>query len=117
NSSVGTGTSSLVVRPFFDEVNRLGIDSIFNDANTIYTLGGVTYVGAAGLTQLSQTSAGSTETAAFTTFEPTTTPAAGVNAGIFYSGEVGGRGQSGELLTYGLRGAGWRCTHHYPFLL
>ena len=77
NSSIATGTYTVVVRPFFDEVNSLGIDTIFNDANTVFTFGGVTYVGASGLNALSQASAGSTETAAYTTFEPTTTPAAG----------------------------------------
>lgn len=104
NSSVATGTYSVVVRPFFDEVNSLGIDTIFNDANTVYTLGGVTYVGASGLNQLSQTSAGSTETAAFTTFEPTTTPAPGVNAGIFHSVYVVAGGTLEDFFTYGLEG-------------
>ena len=40
NSSVTEGTYTVVVRPFFDEVNSLGIDTMFNDANTIYTYGG-----------------------------------------------------------------------------
>jgi hypothetical protein len=104
NSSVATGTYSVVVRPFFDEVNSLGINTIFNDANTVYTLGGITYVGSAGLNQLSQTSAGSTETAAFTTFEPTTTPAAGINAGIFHSVYVVAGGTLEDFFTYGLEG-------------
>jgi hypothetical protein len=104
NSSVAEGTYSIVVRPFFDEVNSLGINTIFNDANTVYTLGGVTYVGSPGLNQLSQTSAGSTETAAFTTFEPTTTPAAGVNAGIFHSVYVVAGGTLEDFFTYGLEG-------------
>ena len=104
NSSVATGTYSVVVRPFFDEVNSLGIDTLFNDANTVYTLGGITYVGTSGLNQLSQTSAGSTETAAFTTFEPTTTPAPGVNAGIFHSVYVVAGGTLEDFFTYGLEG-------------
>lgn len=104
NSSVNTGTYSVVVRPFFDEVNSLGTDTLFNDANTIYTLGGVTYVGPSGLAQLSQTSAGSTETAAFATFEPTTTPAVGVNAGIFHSKYVVAGGTLEDFFTYGLEG-------------
>ena len=83
NSSVNTGTYTVVVRPFFDEVNSLGTNTLFNDANTIYTLGGITYVGSSGLTQLSQTSAGTTMTAAYTTFQPTPTLAAGINAGVF----------------------------------
>ncbi|HEY2462966.1 MAG TPA: hypothetical protein VGI32_02815 [Steroidobacteraceae bacterium] len=104
NSSVTTGTFSVVVRPFFDEVNSLGIDSIFNDANTVYTFGGNTYVGAAGLTMISQASAGSTVVAAFTTFEPTTTPAAGVNAGIFHSKYVVAGGTLEDFFTYGVEG-------------
>jgi hypothetical protein len=104
NSSVATGTYSVVVRPFFDEVNSLGINTLFNDASTVYTLGGVTYVGSAGLNQLSQTSAGSTETAAFTTFEPTTTPAPGINAGIFHSVYVVAGGTLEDFFTYGLEG-------------
>ena len=104
NSSVNTGTYTVVVRPFFDEVNSLGTNTLFNDANTIYTLGGVTYVGNSGLDQLSQTSAGSTETAAFTTFEPTTTPAPGVSAGIFHSKYVVAGGTLEDFFTYGLEG-------------
>jgi hypothetical protein len=104
NSSVATGTYSVVVRPFFDEVNSLGIDSIFNDANTVYTFGGVTYVGADGLTAISQASAGSTVVAAFTTFEPTTTPAAGINAGIFHSKYVVAGGTLEDFFTYGVEG-------------
>jgi hypothetical protein len=104
NSSVGTGTYSVVVRPFFDEVNSLGIDTIFNDSNTVYTFGGITYVGAPGLTAISQASAGSTETAAFTTFEPTATPAAGVTAGIFHSKYVVAGGTLEDFFTYGLEG-------------
>jgi hypothetical protein len=104
NSSIGAGSYTVVVRPFFDEVNSLGIDTIFNDANTVYTFGGVTYVGPAGLTPLSQTSAGSTVVAAFTTFEPTTTPAPGVNAGIFHSKYVVAGGTLEDFFTYGLEG-------------
>jgi hypothetical protein len=104
NSSVTTGTYTVVVRPFFDEVNSLGIDSIFNDANTIYTFGGQTLVGAPGLTAISQASAGSTVVAAFTTFEPTTTPAPGVNAGIFHSKYVVAGGTLEDFFTYGVEG-------------
>ncbi|HEY0748932.1 MAG TPA: hypothetical protein VGD63_19670 [Steroidobacteraceae bacterium] len=104
NSNVNIGTYTTVVRPFFDEVNSLGTLSLFNSASTIYTLGGTTYVGSSGLTQLSQTSAGSTETAAFTTFEPTTTPAAGVNAGIFHSVYVVAGSTLEDFYTSGLEG-------------
>ncbi len=104
NSSIATGTYTVVVRPFFDEVNSLGIDTIFNDANTVYTYGGVTYVGAPGLTALSQASAGSTETAAYTTFEPTPTPQAGVIAGIFHSVYVIAGGTLEDFFTEGMEG-------------
>jgi len=104
NSSVNIDTYTVVVRPFFDEVNSLGILTLFNDANTVYTLDGVTYVGTSGITQLSQTSAGSTMTAAFCTFEPTTTPAVGVNAGIFHSVYVVAGGTLEDFFTDGLEG-------------
>jgi hypothetical protein len=104
NSSLTTGTYTVVVRPFYDEVNSLGIDTMFNDANTVYTYGGVTYVGAPGLNVLSQASAGSTETAAFCTFEPTTTPAPGVNAGIFHSVYVVAGSTLEDFYTEGIEG-------------
>jgi len=104
NSSVNVGTYTVVVRPFFDEVNSLGTLTLFNDANTIYTLGGTTYVGNSGLSQLSQTSAGSTITAAYTTFEPTPTPAAGVTAGVFHSVYVVAGGTLEDFFTDGLEG-------------
>jgi hypothetical protein len=104
NSSVNVGTYTVVVRPFFDEVNSLGTMTLFSDANTIYTLGGITYVGNSGLSQLSQTSAGSTITAAYTTFEPTPTPAAGVTAGIFHPVYVVAGGTLEDFFTDGLEG-------------
>jgi hypothetical protein len=104
NSSVNTGTYTVVVRPFFDEINSLGTNTIFNDANTVYTLGGVTYVGSSGLNALSQTSAGSTVTAAFCTFEPTPTPAPGVTAGIFHTVYVVAGGTLEDFFTDGMEG-------------
>ena len=104
NSSVNVGTYTVVVRPFFDEVNSLGTNTIFNDANTVYTLDGITYVGTPGITALSQTSAGSTETAAYTTFEPTPTPATGVSAGVFHSKYVVAGSTLEDFFTYGLEG-------------
>ncbi len=104
NSSVDLGTYTVVVRPFFDEANSLGILTVFNNANTIYTFGGLTYVGASGLTPISQASAGNTLIAAFTTFEPTTTPTAGVNAGIFNSVYVVAGGTLEDFFTEGLEG-------------
>ena len=104
NIGANIGTYTVVVRPFFDEVSSLGTDTIFNDANTVYTLSGTTYVGSPGITALSQTSAGSTETAAYTTFEPTPTPAAGVTAGIFHSKYVVAGGTLEDFFTDGLEG-------------
>ena len=104
NSSVNLGTYTVVVRPFFDEVNSLGTMTVFNSAQTIYTFGGLTYVGSAGLVPISQASAGSTVSAAFTTFEPTTTPAAGVTAGIFHSVYVVAGGTLEDFFTSGLEG-------------
>ena len=104
NSSVNLGTYTVVVRPFFDEVNSLGTLTLFNDANTIYTFGGITYVGNSGLTPISQASAGSTVAAAFTTFEPTTTPAPGVNGGVFHSVYVVAGGTLEDFFTQGLEG-------------
>jgi hypothetical protein len=104
NSSVNTGTYTVAVRPFFDEGNSFGADTLFNDANTVYTLDGITYVGTPGLTALSQTSAGSTLTAAFTTFEPTPTLGPGINAGIFHSVYVVAGGSLEDFFTAGLEG-------------
>jgi hypothetical protein len=104
NSNVDVATHTVVVRPFFDEVNSLGILTVFNSPNTIYTLDGTLYVGTPGITALSKTSAGSTMTAAYTTFEPTTTPAPGVNAGIFHSVYVVAGGTLEDFFTDGLEG-------------
>ncbi len=76
NSSVNVGTYTVQVRPFFDEINSLGSLTIFNGADTVYTVNGTTYVGLPGITALSQTSAGSTVAAAYCTYEPTKTPSA-----------------------------------------
>jgi hypothetical protein len=83
NSNQNIGTYSIVVRPFFDEVSSLGTLSVFNSANTVYTENGIAYVGTPGLHALSLYSAGSTMTAAYATFQATTTPIAGVTAGTF----------------------------------
>jgi hypothetical protein len=83
NSNVDIGTYTIVIRPFFDEVSSLGTLSLFNSASTVYTEQGNAYVGKDGLQIMSQYSAGSTMTAAYTTFTPTATPTAGVSAGTF----------------------------------
>ena len=103
NSSVNVGTYTVYVRPFFDEVNSLGLLSMFNDASTVFTVSGTTYVGTPGLTALSQTSAGSTVTAAFTTYQPTATNAT-VTAGKFNSIYVVAGSTLEDFYTQGLEG-------------
>jgi hypothetical protein len=74
NTSLGLGTFSIYERPFYDQTNSIGTLSIFNDANTVFTIDGKYYVGAnAGIGQLTQASAGITLAAAYTTFKPTAT--------------------------------------------
>jgi hypothetical protein len=104
NSNVDIGTYTVVVRPFFDEVNSLGTMTVFNNANTVYTQAGLAYVGASGLDYLSHSSAGSTVTAAYTTFQPTPTPAAGITAGIFNSVYVIAGSTLEDFYTSGIEG-------------
>lgn len=105
NSSIGAGTYTVYVRPFFDEVDSLGTLTIFNDpAKTVYTINGTTYVGAAGLTALSQTSAGTTMTAAYTTLQPTATLNTAVTAGDFKSTFVLAGSTLEDYFTQGLEG-------------
>jgi hypothetical protein len=104
NSSILVATYSTFVRPFFDEVNNLGAVTIFNSPNTVYTLYGATYVGQPGIQALSQSSAGSTMTAAYTTFEPTATLQPGINAGKFNSNYVIGGSTLEDFYTDGLEG-------------
>jgi len=104
NSSVGAGTYTVYVRPFFDEVDSLGTLTIFNDAKTVYTINGTTYVGAPGLTALSQTSAGTTMTAAYTSFVPTATLSTAVTAGEFKSTFVLAGSTLEDYYTQGLEG-------------
>ncbi len=102
NSSIGEGTYSLYVRPFYDEVNSLGTLSIFNTPDTVYTYSGTTYVGAPGLKALSQASAGVTMTEAYTSYKPTATPTA--VAGIFTSTFVVAGSTLEDYYTQGLEG-------------
>jgi sulfur transfer complex TusBCD TusB component (DsrH family) len=102
NSSVGAGTYTVYVRPFYDEVNSLGSLTIFNDASTVMTLNGITYVGTAGLKALSQSSAGSTITAAYCTYEPTATPS--TTAGKFKATFVVAGSTLEDFYTQGLEG-------------
>jgi len=105
--SLGVDTYTVYVQPFYDEVNRgsLGTLSIFNDPNaTVYTISGTTYVGTPGLSALSQTSAGSTLTAAYTTYKPTPTLNASVTAGKFTSTYVVAGATLEDYYTSGLEG-------------
>jgi hypothetical protein len=102
NSSLGISSYTVYVRPFFDEVNSLGTLTIFNDANTIYTINGTSYTGAPGLTVLSQTSAGTTMTEAYTTYVPTATPS--TTAGVFNSAYVVAGSTLEDYYTQGLEG-------------
>ena len=105
NSSVNVGTYTVYVRPFFDEVNSLGSLSLFNDpANTVFTIDGTTYVGTPGLTALSQTSAGTTMTAAYTTYQPTATLSSSVTAGKFDAMFVVAGSTLEDFYTQGLEG-------------
>lgn len=83
NSSLDVDTYTVYVRPFYDEVNNLGTLTVFNSPSTIYTLNGTVYVGNSGLQALAQLSAGTTVTAAYTTFQPTFNPANSAPAGKF----------------------------------
>lgn len=104
NSDVNIGTYTVYVRPFYDEVSALGVLTIFNAPNTVYLINGVTYVGTPGITQLSQLSAGSTMTAAYTTFEPTPTLNQAVTAGKFNSFYMIGGSTLEDYYTQGLEG-------------
>jgi sulfur transfer complex TusBCD TusB component (DsrH family) len=103
NSSVNVGTYTVYVRPFFDEVNSLGSLTMFNNASTVYTISGNTYVGTPGITALSQTSAGTTVTAAFTTYQPSATNAT-VTAGLFNPIFVVAGSTLEDFYTQGLEG-------------
>ncbi len=102
NSSVSLGTYTVYVRPFLDEADNLGSLSMFTDANTIFATNGVVTTGAKGITQLSQSSAGTTIAAAWTTFEPTATPTA--TAGIFHAKYVIAGSTLEDVYTSGLEG-------------
>jgi hypothetical protein len=104
NSSLGAGTYTVYVRPFYDEVDSLGSLSLFNDANTIYQINGTTYVGAPGLDALQLLSAGTTITAAYTTFQPTPTLNAQVTAGKFNAYYVIGGSTLEDFYTQGMEG-------------
>jgi hypothetical protein len=120
NTSVTEQTYSVYVRPFFDEVNTAGTLSFFDNASNfstsatasssptcpsttpLFTINGASYTGAAGISVLSQTSAGSTMTASYTTYHPTTTPVA--TAAIFCTVYMIGGSTLEDFYTFGLEG-------------
>jgi hypothetical protein len=104
NSDVNIGTYTVYVRPFYDEVDVLGQLTIFNDANTVYLINGVNYVGTAGITQLSLLSAGTTMTAAYTSYQPTATLNSSVTAGKFNSTYIVAGSTLEDFYTQGLEG-------------
>jgi hypothetical protein len=102
NSSVNQGTYTVYVRPFYDEVDSLGSLTMFVDASTIYAINGTVSTGTPGITQLSQSSAGTTVTAAYTTYTPTATPSA--TAGEFHAFAVVAGSTLEDVYTQGLEG-------------
>jgi hypothetical protein len=94
------------VRPFYDEQNSLGSLSLFNTPSTIYSINGASYVGIAGINELQQLSAGTTMTAAYTTFVPTVNnlPNPPAAAGIFYPVYVVAGSTLEDIYTEGLSG-------------
>lgn len=102
NSSAILGTYTVYERPFYDEANSLGSLTIFNDANTVYAINGTVYVGAPGLTLLTHLSAGSTMTAAYTTYQPTATPTS--TAGKFTANYVVAGSTLEDFYTQGIEG-------------
>ena len=120
NTSVTEQTYSVYVRPFFDEVNTAGTLTFFDNASNfsssatastsptcpnttpLFTINDTSYTGAAGITQLSETSAGSTMTESFVTYVPTTTPIA--TAAIFCTVYMIGGSTLEDFYTNGVEG-------------
>ena len=115
NTSLSEETYSVYVRPFYDEVNTAGTLTMFNETATanasspgcpqtsaIYTINGTAYLGNAAITQLSETSAGSTMTAGYTVYVPTVTPSA--TAALFCTVYMIGGSTLEDFYTFGLEG-------------
>ncbi len=102
NSNVSLGAYTVYMRPFYDEVDNLGTLSIFTNPSTIFAVNGTVSTGTAGLTQLSQSSAGATITAAYTTYQPTATPTA--TAGKFNALYLIAGSTLEDVYTQGLEG-------------
>jgi hypothetical protein len=104
NSSLGLQTYTVYIRPFFDEVNALGSLTMFNDANTVFVINGTTYLGAAGINVLSQLSAGTTMTEAYTNYVPTLTLTGAVTAAKYEPTFVVAGSTLEDFYTQGLEG-------------
>jgi hypothetical protein len=104
NSSAPLGTYTVEVRPFFDEINSLGLLTIFGSAKTVYQINGSTYVGPPGITDISQLSADTTVAAAYCTYEPTATLDPTVTAAKFNSNYVVAGSTLEDFYTQGLEG-------------
>ncbi len=104
NSSIGVGTYTVYVRPFYDEANNIGTLTLFSQPNTVYTVNGNSYVGQPGLQALALLSAGSTIAAAWTTFQPDYNPANAAYAGKFNMVYVVGASTLEDQYTEGLSG-------------
>jgi hypothetical protein len=102
NNSIDLLTYTVYLRPFYDEASDLGSLTLFTDANTLYTINGITSAGKAGIAQLSQSSAGSTVTAAYTTYTPTATPTA--TAAKYYAKYVIAGSTLEDIYTQGIEG-------------
>jgi len=120
NTSVTEQTYSVYVRPFFDEFNTAGTLTFFDNASNfgasatastsptcpnttpLFTINGTTYTGGAGISVLSQTSAGSTMSESYVTYVPTTTPIA--TAAIFCTVYMIGGSTLEDFYTQGLEG-------------
>jgi hypothetical protein len=104
NSSTDVSSYTAYIRPFYDEANNLGTVTMFSQPNTIYTLNGATYLGAAGLAALSVLSAGTTMTAGYTTFQPDFNPLNSAYAGRFNLSYVVAGSTLEDIYTEGITG-------------
>jgi hypothetical protein len=104
NSSSDVSTYTVYIRPFYDEANNIGSVTLFSQPNTVYTINGKSYLGPAGLQQLSTLSAGTTMTAGYTTFEPDFNPLNGAAAGRFNLAYVIGGSTLEDVYTEGISG-------------
>ena len=102
NSSSILGTYTVNVQPFYDVGTRSASLSLFTTPSTIFAINGTVSTGTPGITQLSQSSIGSTMTAAYTTFLPTPTP--GATAGKFTALYVVAGSTLEDTYTQGLEG-------------